>query len=76
MNSYFDSDSFNAYPIVQYMKPYYLTSSEVQSNYYYLKVSFNNAIINDNILFGSAKNLTFIETDMDYFYQQNIVGLA
>jgi hypothetical protein len=50
------------------MKPYYLTSSNGKSNYYYLSVAFGNALINDNILYGSDINYTFVETAIDYYY--------
>lgn len=38
------------------------------AKYYYMPLSFNNAIFNNNMLFPDDQNKTFVETRMDYPY--------
>ncbi len=71
MNSYFQSDSFEADPIVKFFKPYFLTSStENMASYYFMPLSFNNALLNDGMLMSGERNLTFVGTRIDYTYLQ------
>jgi hypothetical protein len=52
-NSYFDSSDFSENPIVKTFKPYFISSALTNlSIFYYVPLSFNDALINDNILFS------------------------
>ncbi len=65
-NSYFDENDFSGEPIKRYMKPYYLTSLNDTSFYYYMLISKNDVTLNDNLLFGAPVSKSFIETRIDY----------
>lgn len=73
LNSYFQTDDFSENPIKEYYKPYELTtfSSTVSSNYF-LQLSLNYAILNDGMFISNQRNLTFVETRMDYPYFQPV----
>lgn len=38
-NSFFKDDDFGQEPIKKFLKPYYLTSTENKSIYYYIQIS-------------------------------------
>lgn len=65
-NTYFDENDFSANPIKRYKKPYYLTSLNDTSFYYYMLISKNDVVLNDNLLYGSTVHQSFIETRIDY----------
>jgi hypothetical protein len=65
-NSYFDTLEYSDNPIKKYLKPYYLTSRNNTSFYYYMLISQNEVTLSDTLLLGSKKEATFIETRVDY----------
>ncbi len=65
-NSFFDEKDFGPDPIKRYKKPYYLTSLNDTSFYYYMLISKNDVTMNDNLLYGDTVSKSFIETRIDY----------
>ena len=65
-NSYFKDDDFTDDPIKPYLKPYYLVTVFNQSQYYYMLLSQNKVTLNDNPVFSTPVEKTYVETRIDY----------
>ena len=65
-NTNFDVNDFSDNPIHKSNKPYYLTSFANKSVYYYMQVSQNDVIMQDNMIYGSSNYASFVETKVNY----------
>ena len=65
-DSYFKDDDFSGDPIKKYLKPYYFNAKANASMYYYMLVSQNQVILNDNALYGDPNYKSYIETRVEY----------
>ncbi|CDW80648.1 UNKNOWN [Stylonychia lemnae] len=74
-NSYFDENDYGKESVKKFLKPYYLTSKNGTSKYYYMLLSQNEIIKQDNLLLDEVVNDKFIETKIDYSIDQELESI-
>ncbi|CDW71381.1 UNKNOWN [Stylonychia lemnae] len=74
-NSYFDENDYGDESVKKFLKPYYLTSKNGTSKYYYMLLSQNEIIKQDNLLLEQEVNDKFIETKIDYSIDQELESI-
>ncbi|CDW83536.1 UNKNOWN [Stylonychia lemnae] len=74
-NSYFDENDYGSESVKKFLKPYYLTSKNATSKYYYMLLSQNEIIKQDNLLLDEEVNDKFIETKIDYSVDQELEAI-
>ncbi|CDW87692.1 UNKNOWN [Stylonychia lemnae] len=71
-NSYFDETDYSNNAVKKFLKPYYLTSKNNTSMYYYMLISQNEINKQDNLFLENSELDTFLETRIDYSVQQEL----
>ncbi|CDW76824.1 UNKNOWN [Stylonychia lemnae] len=65
-NSFFDDKSFDESAVKKQLKPYYFSSAQDKSLYYYMLLSQNEIVRKDNMVYGNDIREKFVETKIDY----------
>ena len=73
-NSYFDQTEFTVNPIKKFLSPYYLTSYNNTSQYYYMLLSKNDVSISSSLIYKQYEQTSFVETRMNYKIAQELAA--